>query len=92
MNCNAFDVKFDEKKDEIPPKACRPSKKLNKKQCARSGPQTNETTKNQCAKSGPQTSEKTNNVQQLKKQKNGRVSFILFISQTETGRVSSHIN
>ena len=31
----AFDVKFHEKKDEIPPKACRPSKKLYKKQCAK---------------------------------------------------------
>ena len=27
---NAFDVKLNEKKDEIPPKACRPSKKLKK--------------------------------------------------------------
>ena len=30
MILNAFDVKFDEKKDEIPPGACRPSKKQKK--------------------------------------------------------------
>ena len=30
MILTAFDVKFHEKKDELPPRACRPSKKLNK--------------------------------------------------------------
>ena len=33
----AFDVKFEEKIDEIPPGACTPSKTM-KKQCAGSGP------------------------------------------------------
>ena len=30
MILRAFDVKFDEKKDELPPRACRPLKKSNK--------------------------------------------------------------
>ena len=30
MILTAFDMKFDEKKDEIPPEACRPLKKLKK--------------------------------------------------------------
>ena len=30
MILTAFDVKFDEKKDEIPPRSCRPLKKLKK--------------------------------------------------------------
>ena len=33
MILKAFDVKFHETKNELPPKACKPSKKLNKKQC-----------------------------------------------------------
>ena len=30
MNLNAFYIKFHEKKDEIPPGACRPSNKIEK--------------------------------------------------------------
>ena len=37
MILKAFDGNFDEKKDEIPPGACRPPNKL-KKQCRQSGP------------------------------------------------------
>ena len=34
----AFDVKFHEKKDEIPPRACRPPNKLNKNHVEKVGP------------------------------------------------------
>ena len=39
MILTAFDGKFDEKKDELPPRACRPPNKL-KQQCRKSGPPT----------------------------------------------------
>ena len=38
MILTAFDVKFRETKNEIPPGACRPPKKLNKKRCRKSAP------------------------------------------------------
>ena len=44
---NAFDVKFDEKKDEIPPKACRASKKLKNKNVEKVDPTKSEKQK-QC--------------------------------------------
>ena len=46
----AFYMKFDEKKDEIPPGACRPSKNEEKKQCAGYGPK--QVTKNNVDKVG----------------------------------------
>ena len=33
MILTAFDMKFHAKTDEIPPRACRPSKKMKQKQC-----------------------------------------------------------
>ena len=48
---SAFDVKFDEKKDEIPPGACRPSKKQKKNNVEQVDPQKVE--KQLCRKSGP---------------------------------------
>ena len=56
MILTAFDVKFHEKKDEIPPEACRPLKKLKKTQCRTSAPKTRET--KQCRKSGSNKVEK----------------------------------
>ena len=53
-----FDVKFHEKKDEIPPGACRPSKKLKKKQCRKSG--LPKSWKKQCRQSGSNKVEKNN--------------------------------
>ena len=63
MILTAFDGKFDEKKDEIPPRACRPSRKLRKnnddkvdhrtvekKQCRKSG--SSKVEKKQCRESG----------------------------------------
>ena len=50
MILTAFDRQIHEKKYEIPPEACRPSKKLNKKQCRKSGSKKVET--KQCRKSG----------------------------------------
>ena len=58
MILTAFDGKFHEKKDEIPPKACRPSKKL-KKQCRASGPQ-KVRKKTMSKKWTPEKSEKNN--------------------------------
>ena len=60
----AFVVKFHEKKDEIPPGACRPSKKL-KKLCRTSGPRKSAQQKKQCRKSGPQKSRTKNNVEKV---------------------------
>ena len=56
MILTAFDGKFDEKKDEIPPRACRPSKKLKKNNVEKEGPQKVE--KTQWVKVGPQKVEK----------------------------------
>ena len=39
MILTAFDVKFQEKKDELPPGACRPSKKLKKNNVEKVDPQ-----------------------------------------------------
>ena len=50
MILTAFDVKFNEKKDVIPPGACRPSKSEETKQCAGYGP--NKVKKKQCGQSG----------------------------------------
>ena len=38
MILTAFDGKFDETKDELPPEAHRPLKRLKHKQCRTSGP------------------------------------------------------
>ena len=43
MILTAFDVKFHEKKDEIPPEACRPSKKLKESNVEQVDPQQVET-------------------------------------------------
>ena len=51
MILSAFDIKFDEKKDEIPPRACRPSKKLKTNNVEQVDPQKVE--KKTCRKSGP---------------------------------------
>ena len=45
-----FDVKFHEKKDELPPGACRPSKKLKKNNVEKVDPKKVE--KKQCRQSG----------------------------------------
>ena len=42
MIMTAFDVKFLEKKDELPPGACRPSKKLKKNNVEQVDPQKSE--------------------------------------------------
>ena len=55
MILTPFDVKFHEKKDELPPKACRPPKKL-RKTMGESGP--SRSRKKQCRTSGPQKVEK----------------------------------
>ena len=47
----AFDVKFDEKRDEIPPGACRPSKKLKKNKVEKVDPE--EVKRNNVDKEGP---------------------------------------
>ena len=51
MILTAFDVKFHEKKNEIPPRACRPAKKLKKNNVEKVNPQKVE--KKQCRTSGP---------------------------------------
>ena len=51
MILTAFDGKFDEKKDEIPPGACRPPNKLKKNNVDKVDHQKVE--KKQCRKSGP---------------------------------------
>ena len=38
MILTAFDVKFHDQQNEIPPEACRPLNKLKEKQCRTSGP------------------------------------------------------
>ena len=64
MSLRAFDVKFDEKKDEIPSRACRPSKKLKNNNVQEVEHQkvkksnvekvdTQKVEKEQCRKSGP---------------------------------------
>ena len=53
MILKAFDVKFPTKKDEIPPKACRPSKKLKKNNVEKVDTQKVE--KNNADKEGPQS-------------------------------------
>ena len=55
MILTAFDVKFHEENDEIPPEAHRPLKTLNKKQCRKSGPQKSEKTKSNVDKEGVYT-------------------------------------
>ena len=50
MILTAFDVKFDEKKDEIPPKVYRPLKKQKQKRCRKSGHP--KSRKKQCRESG----------------------------------------
>ena len=55
MICMAFDGKFKEKKDEIPPEACRPLQKLKKNNVQQVDPHNSE--KKQCRKSAPPTCE-----------------------------------
>ena len=63
MILTAFDGKFDEKKDEIPPRACRPPNKLKTNNVEKVDHQKVET--KQCRKSGSNKVEKQNYVEQV---------------------------
>ena len=58
MILTAFDGKFHEKKDEIPPEACRPLKNMKKNNVEKEDPQKVE--KKQCRTSGSKKVEKIN--------------------------------
>ena len=81
MIVGAFDMKFDEKKHEIPPEACRPLKKLQKKPCPKSEPPKSEKSKKlKCARSGSPASPPERDVREAAapQEKKGCFRFIRF--------------
>ena len=63
MILTAFDEKFDEKTDEIPPGACRPPNKLKKNNVDKADHQ--KVKNKQCRKSGPNKKLKKDNVDKV---------------------------